>query len=341
MSAGIPPHIKVDDTLGAALIGGLLTATLFGITLLQTFSYFQTFGNDPKKLKAFVFSVLLSDTAHMTLVAHSIYWYLITNYSNPEAITSLPTSIFAGIIVTNISDVAIRLFFSRRVWILSRGSKIITLPLVVLIIIIFISGFGFGVKSFQLATFSKLQSISWLLYTGFALALAGDVYIALTLCILLFTSRSGVRKTDSVVNILIAYTVNTGLITSVTSAVVVFTYVAMPKNFIFLASYFPLSKFYVNAMLATLNAREVLRNTSAAHGDTSSSLVYYSPRPKGGSYINESAPSSQTTYPLRGVGRKLESGETHLLEASLDAFARSDLESSTVHVDVKQYPIAP
>ncbi|KAF8574180.1 hypothetical protein K439DRAFT_871456 [Ramaria rubella] len=308
MSTCIPPHIKVDDTLGAALIGGLLTAFLFGMTLLQTFSYFRTFGNDPKGLKAFVFGVLLSDAAHMGLVIHVIYWYLITNYLNPEAVTMLPTSFAASIVVTNISDVAIRLFYCHRVWIMSRGSKLLTLPLIVLIVVLFVSGFGYGAKSSQLHTVSKLHSISWLLYTAFSLSLVVDAYIALSLCILLSTSRSVMCKANSIIDILIVYTVNTGVITSISAAVSLFTYVAMPNNFIFIASYFPLSKFYVNALLATLNARETLRNVSRGQGNVDVSSPCYSPRMEVGNYPNETNPQSQTSYPLEGA----ESGKPQL-----------------------------
>ncbi|KZS91159.1 hypothetical protein SISNIDRAFT_414524, partial [Sistotremastrum niveocremeum HHB9708] len=156
--------------------------------------------------------------------------------------------------------------------------------------------------SFSLPTFVQLSTISWLLYLGFAMAVTGDFYIACSLCILLYRSRSGLKSTNSLVNTLIGYSVNTGLITSVTSTVCLFTYVAMPTNFVFLATYFPLSKLYVNAMLATLNCRDYLRNTD--FGVPVSSLVAYMPS----SEINtdgENRTQSQgrTSYPLRAVGQ--------------------------------------
>jgi len=55
------------------------------------------------------------------------------------------------------------------------------------------------------------------------------------------------------------YTVQTGLLTSVASLGCVIAYAISPNTYIFLAIYFPLSKLYINALLATLNARDTVR----------------------------------------------------------------------------------
>jgi len=187
---------------------------------------------------------------------------------------------------------------------MSRKNRFLTYPLVALAIIIFIAGFSFGVKGLSLNSLDKLQELGWLLYTGFALALTGDAYVAISLCILLHRSKTGVGNTNSMINILLAYTINTGLLTMVVSAIEVFTYVGMPNNFIFLAAYFPLSKCYVNAMLATLNAREVLRKNAVQNTTytTTSSVMYYRPfrDTPGGSTGTEGSDQTFSLGNLRG-----------------------------------------
>jgi hypothetical protein len=68
-----------------------------------------------------------------------------------------------------------------------------------------------------------LQAISWLLYVSLSLVLAGDLILAVMICTLLYRSRTGHGNTDSVINTLLAYTINSGLLTSMVSAVVLFT----------------------------------------------------------------------------------------------------------------------
>ncbi|PIL29372.1 hypothetical protein GSI_09423 [Ganoderma sinense ZZ0214-1] len=90
------------------------------------------------------------------------------------------------------------------------------------------------------------------MYVGLGLLVVTDIYNALVLCYFLYKARTGFNtRTDSVINVLLLYTVNTGLITSVFALACFITYAAMPTNYVFLTLYFPLSKLYFNALLAS------------------------------------------------------------------------------------------
>ncbi|KIM76784.1 hypothetical protein PILCRDRAFT_29657, partial [Piloderma croceum F 1598] len=67
------------------------------------------------------------------------------------------------------------------------------------------------------------------------------------------------RRTDSVVLVLMMYTVNIGLITCICTTLCFILYATMPRSYIFLAVHFNLSKMYLNSLLATLNAQAPLR----------------------------------------------------------------------------------
>lgn len=74
------------------------------------------------------------------------------------------------------------------------------------------------------------------------------------------------RRTNSILNALIAYTINTGLLTSMMCFVSMITHAVMPHNFIFIGVYFPLSGLYSNALLGSLNARDWFRReTESIH----------------------------------------------------------------------------
>ncbi|TFY77363.1 hypothetical protein EWM64_g6648 [Hericium alpestre] len=80
--------VTIDDTFGAALIGLLFGAVLYGVTNLQTWLYFRHYDKDPRALKALVLVLWFLDTLHLALCARTIYWYLVTNYSNPSALAN-------------------------------------------------------------------------------------------------------------------------------------------------------------------------------------------------------------------------------------------------------------
>jgi len=92
-----------------------------------------------------------------------------------------------------------------------------------------------------------------------ALAAAGDVLIALVLCTMLQRSRTGFRRTDTMINKLMLFTINTGLLTSLCAVASLISIVAAPSTFIYIAFYFTLGRLYSNSLMATLNARKSIR----------------------------------------------------------------------------------
>lgn len=81
------------STLGAGLIGLMLSSVLYGATLLQCFFYFTNYYNDSLILKTTVVAVWLVDTVHMIIVTHILYYYLVVNYNNPDALNRVVWSL--------------------------------------------------------------------------------------------------------------------------------------------------------------------------------------------------------------------------------------------------------
>jgi len=79
------------------------------------------------------------------------------------------------------------------------------------------------------------------------------------LCYFLRQSRTGFQRTDNLITTLMLYAINTGLLTSICATIAVIAFATMPVNFVWLAFFWCLGKFYVNSLLATLNSREALR----------------------------------------------------------------------------------
>ncbi|KAL7278801.1 hypothetical protein ACG7TL_007812 [Trametes sanguinea] len=83
------PAPNFGPTYGALFIGLLFSAVLFGVTMLQTFVYFQQYPSDRAWRKLAVSWLWFLDALHLALSAHFVYHYLVSNYANPAALSHI------------------------------------------------------------------------------------------------------------------------------------------------------------------------------------------------------------------------------------------------------------
>ncbi|KAF9269730.1 hypothetical protein L218DRAFT_983537 [Marasmius fiardii PR-910] len=252
---------KFDGTLGALLVGGLAATALWGITCVQTFSYFNGKSSRDKGLfKTLIAFLWFLDTFDTILNCHILYFYLVSNFANPLSIAFPVWSVLIHVAVTSISNFIIRSMFARRAYRLSSGNIPITVLLLAVSLTDLVVGIVITARAFKLTSYLELDVLSTLFYVNFAAGTSSDLGVALTLCYLLRKSRTGFARTDSLIKMLMTYTINTGLIVAVDAALGMICYIVMPNNFVFLGFYLLLSKLYLNSYLASLNAREGLRD---------------------------------------------------------------------------------
>lgn len=104
---------------------------------------------------------------------------------------------------------------------------------------------SYGMEA-NVSTFQQLSTDFRVVHAINSLSVAADGSIALTLVFLLHKTRSGFRRTDTVINRLIIYSINTSLVTSICSVGSLVATIAWPQTFIFLFFFFtfPRSKSY-------------------------------------------------------------------------------------------------
>ncbi|KZT03057.1 uncharacterized protein LAESUDRAFT_705224 [Laetiporus sulphureus 93-53] len=256
--APLAVHVEFNSTLGAAFLGHFVTAILYGITSLQTYLYFKWHHTDPPLLKYLVFVLWIFDSLHVSLITYSMYFYMVTNYADPFIVERPVWSIMAMIMVSNVSNIIVRGVFSHRLWKLSGRSLIFPLSVGVLSLYVAGDGFYFAIRGLQSASYQDVHHFSWSLYVGFAFEVVVDGTITVSQCLLLRRLRTGIRRTDSVISVLMLYSINTGLFPSVCALLCLITFTVLPHMFVYFAFYFVLSKFYVNSLLANLNARTTI-----------------------------------------------------------------------------------
>ncbi|KAF4618339.1 hypothetical protein D9613_011699 [Agrocybe pediades] len=257
----------LDDTFGVVLISTIICTAFWGIGTAQLYWFYNTYWRrDSNALKLLVAFAWGCDTLQQILLGHLVYYFLIQSYFNPQGLDKYIWSLNVQSLGEALTCLAVQGFYVRRIWILSGGGHIRTILAALPVLAKFGCSLAYLGKSFRLANQNLSVAVSELHELTIAIAgwaAVGDIVIAITMLHLLYTSRSGYSATDSLINRLMMYTINTGLATSLCAILNVITAVVSPKNFIYSAFYFITAKLYVNAMLASLNARKRFSSQAA------------------------------------------------------------------------------
>ncbi|KAF7313514.1 hypothetical protein HMN09_00507300 [Mycena chlorophos] len=268
----------LDNTIGSSFVGVVVAATLYGVSCVQTWFYFSRYGaSDVWYIKTLVCVCLAFDTIHQALISHTVYFYAITNYNNPEALERLVWSILLEVLfnVGPCSTAALPLliisvaqgligllvqgFLTMRVWRLSNRNICLTVVAGALVLAEFgcsVGEFPFTIQSMQLKTWQDLGQLKPLSMTVNVLGAASDFVIAMILVYYLRRSRTGFKKSDTMIRKLIVFSVTTGLLVGVCAIASLVSILLWGQTLIYVAFYFSLGRLEFNTLLATLNARK-------------------------------------------------------------------------------------
>ncbi|KAH9902444.1 hypothetical protein C8Q73DRAFT_4440 [Cubamyces lactineus] len=250
------PHVpSLNNQMGVVLICTCIGCMLFGLTTHQTYRYFRLYPTDGWRLKAFVLVLLLLDTFHSVLSIHICYYYLVNNYFFPLSLLNGVWSIRLIIVETGCVIVLAHCFYARRMFLLSGGRVIPILLIGLLLVTEFALCIASTVEAFLQPAFSQYEHFTWLICSALGTAVFVDLFVTASLIVYLRRSRTGFKRTDSLVDILMVYAINTGLSTSVISLAAAITAITMPDNHIYSGIYIIASKMYANSLLAVLNSR--------------------------------------------------------------------------------------
>ncbi|KAI1796285.1 hypothetical protein LXA43DRAFT_1090354 [Ganoderma leucocontextum] len=256
------PYPSLDQTFGAVLLGTFFSLMLYGVTLHQAYRYHTLYPSDRLLLKSAVYSTVILETAHMALSCHTCYFYLVTNYADPLMLQR-PTTTLQGLVI-GISQA----FFARRAYVFGKRYRI----WVFFAIFFLLGDFGFCVVSTVVEValtnrgFSAFVPDTWIIATASAMTVCADFILTTVLIIALRRSRSGQKRTDSTLDVLVMYTITTGEFLAVGSAstsfsdlspapcvsmLTLFLFVVLrPADLIYTALSLVSTKLYANSLLA-------------------------------------------------------------------------------------------
>ncbi|KAJ7638495.1 hypothetical protein FB45DRAFT_903044 [Roridomyces roridus] len=256
----MPITATLNATMGSALIGVICAAALYGVSCVQTWFYFHRYGpTDVWYIKVLVAVVFVFDSVHQVLISHTVYWYVITNYSHPQELSRLVWSILLEVLFNGLIGFIVQSFLTMRVWRLSNRNIPLTVLTASLVLAEFACSVVFTIQSLQLHTWAELGELKGLSMSVNVLGAVSDFLIAMILVYYLRQSKTGFKRSDNMISKLIAFSVSTGLLTSICAILSLVSIVVWGNTLIYVAFYFCLGRLYFNSVLATLNARKDIR----------------------------------------------------------------------------------
>ncbi|KAI0369582.1 hypothetical protein BV20DRAFT_1122026 [Pilatotrama ljubarskyi] len=242
---------NLNPTYGALLLGVLFSAVLFGVTVIQTFVYFQQYASDRAWRKLAVCWLWSLDALHLALSAHLVYFYLVTNYDKPDTLSEIVWSFKVRMVVDALVVSSVHTLYTSRLWTLlaiddhvepfgkearrwsrqkmavhASATRWIMRRIVPwLVSALVVVGYGIAIamcfEAFKLSTFAELARAPWATYVPLAASTVIDAVIAGSLCYFLARCRPQFGAMNGPIKTLMVYTLNTGIITSVCSLIAI------------------------------------------------------------------------------------------------------------------------
>ncbi|PIL32179.1 hypothetical protein GSI_05424 [Ganoderma sinense ZZ0214-1] len=196
------------------------------------------------------------------------YYHLVANYFNPATLADDILSLRLLGPTSAITILACQGFYARRVFLVDRRHRFIVIGAIVLLAV----ETGFAI----LVSVEAFRGSQWTVSVYYGLDMTIDFTLAGTLVAFLLRNRTGAERTDSMIQTLVVYTINTGLVTSIVGMVAFVFALIKPGNLVYFAMGIIVTKLYANSVLALLNTRRYLSSLSQAIDaiDAQSTLVF-------------------------------------------------------------------
>ncbi|KAF8148151.1 hypothetical protein K438DRAFT_1989331 [Mycena galopus ATCC 62051] len=255
--------IPLDNSLGAWLIGLIVSSVLFGVTSLQVYLYFTKHcARDPVFLKTYVALLLALDACNLALAAHGFYFLTVTNFGDYVVLGAAPWSILhmkVQIVVGVLLTAMVQLFYAFRIYILSNKS----LVLPVIIGVLAFANLALSIVSVHKAFHVKYFNLGWEVIPEFVASLSMgvscDVLIAGAMVYHLLRNKTDFHRTSKVINLLVAYSLRSGTITMIFAICDLVALSAASSTLIYAPFFFILIRFYGLSFMSILNSRDHVR----------------------------------------------------------------------------------
>lgn len=250
-----------ETTVGPLILGIFLNTYLYGIVSFQYASYYNSVFNDTLWIKLMVLSLFCLDTFHSVSLMYLGWAYTMQDTRKIPMYLLKPFWPYASTaFVTTVTACLTQIFLADRIL---RVKKCVRTYILVLFLsaCAFAAGIVFAVKAclFRIESGPRHWNLNTLLIVWCSLEICVDILISGILLHSLSQTRTGCQRSDKVVNRLIQTTIQSGLLCSIASILILVLFVAYQETQ--LSSIFGVSvgRLYTNTLMDTLRCRKKLR----------------------------------------------------------------------------------
>uniref|UniRef100_A0A0W0FNY0 DUF6534 domain-containing protein n=1 Tax=Moniliophthora roreri TaxID=221103 RepID=A0A0W0FNY0_MONRR len=271
----ISQGFDLSEQLDVPFSGLLVSIALYGVTMAQAWSYFNQ-NRDKWPLRMLVLSLIIMDLTASVLEVIPYRYLLIVHFGNLLAVESEISIRYTmeSSIITVIIGFAVQIFFASRIYIylkeedtVKRLHQVVPAVIVLCAIGSLACGLMIGIQGVMQPNFSLMLERRTKLELGLYCGLAAlcDIFATIALIWTFWVSKTGFRKTDTMLYKLLQFTVTRGILITLVQVSFFATFMAYdPVELKWTASFFCESKVYVITMLAILNSRPLPRDNNPA-----------------------------------------------------------------------------
>ncbi|KAJ7469988.1 hypothetical protein B0H11DRAFT_1388209 [Mycena galericulata] len=247
-------------TWGADFIAYTLDTALWGVTMISVLKYFRKYTRkDPLAIRSMVALLATFSTVHSLFLAMDSYKIFVSLFGDFEGIDKIMYEADVAVFAVFLNAFTAQMFYASRIWILSNQDWRYVTPVILLALL----QLAFGIaQTVGLAVVNRNSRLDATVVTSTAQAVASlacDIAITAILLHILRRSRTGVKRTDSVLDKMIIYAFNRGAMTSLMALLQFILFIALPGTFVFSSFFLPSCHVYVISVCSMLTSRETLR----------------------------------------------------------------------------------
>ncbi|KAK0479632.1 hypothetical protein IW261DRAFT_1593614 [Armillaria novae-zelandiae] len=248
----------ISSTMGAIYIGATVATAFWGITAMQSMTYFSRFPNDWWFYRFAVGLLWIVDTLYLIFCAHALYYYLIENFANPQALTTIVWSFKTDIMFLGLLILLVDIVYAVRIWMLGRFFHK-TVPWLIAVVIAGTTAVVINEihAIFTIKTYQDSAKVSKSIEALLGTTAGVDILICGAMSYYLLKSRSvsNFSRSSKPLLVLSRFVVVSGLATTICALTILITFVGIPGSLVATGIATPLPRVYLNSLLAMLNMR--------------------------------------------------------------------------------------
>ncbi|KAH6902283.1 hypothetical protein BKA70DRAFT_1435436 [Coprinopsis sp. MPI-PUGE-AT-0042] len=256
-------------TTGAQMLATTVTTGLYGAVLYMVIIYFSRHSQrDPWWTKALVASLGVLVSLETIFANHQIYWTLVTIHDNQAAQNIIPFSMPAKTACIFLSAFLAQMFYASRIWKLGGAFGSLFRFAVVPIVLLALLQLGGGMIQVIIMGISKTHRVMFtrvalnirsMYIHGISTAICDGLITIALVAILRSTDVNATRRSNTLLERLVVYTINRGVFTSIFALLSIFLYDFASGTFYFLIPFSSNTHVYIISVISMLTTREDLR----------------------------------------------------------------------------------